>query len=440
MRAWLVLMLMLAWGGPALAQETDPITVYEALATALDNSPVLKEYESRIREARYQVDEAYVQANPTVDFAASYRRISPEVAIMFQGQSVVVTPEHNYNLALTLNQAIYTFGRLKWSTLAAELQVRARVQEYRQQAEEILREVWVAYHTVLLAQEAVVIAEDRVAAQRAQLVDSENLYEAGVVARFDVLRNQAELSRVEQILLEAQNQVLVAKANLRTAMGLPPTYPLELVSTDLPPPPPPDWTPGLEQALEERPELEALRWAVEAGQARVRFEETQDNPRLDLQSQATKQNVTGFAAGEQWTTSLVFSVPLFDGGLSKARRNQAEEGVRQLQQNLEQVRRAVVLEVERAYLELVNTWKTMEVASRQLEEQTEALRVARVRYKEGISTNVELLDSQTAFSQAQFSVAEARFQYQEAWAAWRRAISGEYPVEVPGIPPETATE
>lgn len=408
----------------------------QAMSLVLQETPTLKRMNSRIRQAEYRVQEAYTPAYPTANFSAEYSRVEPPVS--FPG-GPVINPANNYRFGLTLRQAIYTFGRMKWNVLASKLAKRAVQEEYRTELNRLILLVAQSYIDALLSQEQVSIAESDLEAQLANLRTSRLLFEQGVAARFDVLRNSAAAAQAQQILIEAQTNESVRKAQLLSLLDQPLNRKLELM-------PLPINAPNEDlmmedsklQALETRPDLRSLRWAVEEARARVEVAETSNNPNLELQNTTTNQNATGFAPGTQNVTALVFSVPLFDGGVSHWQKEQALESVNQLTADLEQAERDAVLQIEESYLRLSERWKAIAVAQENVAQADEALRVAVLRYQNGISTNVELLESQAARSRARFELARARGNFLSSRWTWWQATAGVYPVEVP-LPPEIRT-
>lgn len=421
MRALLLALLLLG------AVRADTMDVQQAVTRALETSPTLAEYRSRVREALYQIDEAYTGYYPTLGFTATYSNVQPEV--LFQG--IAIQPQHNYNLLLVLNQTLYTFGRLKWATKSAELNELAIREQYRREIENLMLTTALEFGDAVLTGQAVTIAEANLEARQTQLKDAQTLFAVGKVARFDVLNGEADLSTARQALLQAQNRRDLARARLLSRLQLPPDTALELIPLSVERTFQPDLQQGREQAQRERPELKALDFAIEAASARVNLAAAQDNPNLSLRSQALQQNVTGFVPGQQYTTSITFDVPLFDGGLTRARVNQGREIVEQLTQSREEQRRAVLLEVDQAYLDLTSAQeqlKVAQVASRQAEE---AERVARVRYQAGVSTSLELQDAIAETSRARFGQAQAEYDFYAAQCRWYRAISGPPPIPIP---------
>jgi len=415
---------------PELEKELLRLDLRRAMSRVLNTTPSLEKISSRIRQSEYSVQEAFTSAYPTIDFSAQYSRVEPPIALPNGGP--IISPPNNYQFSLVINQAIYTFGRMKWNVLARKLAKRVVQEEYRTELNRLIYLVAQRYIEALLAQERVTIAQDDLEAQLANLRISKLLFEQGVAARFDVLRNSSAASQAQQTLIEARTGEKVAKARLLSLLDEPLGRPLYLEAMPLHAPNPDLALPDSKlEALETRPDLRSLRWAVEEARARVEVAETSNNPSLDLRNTTTNQNATGFSPGTQNTTALIFSVPLYDGGVSHYQKEQALESVKQLTYDLEQAERDAVLQIEEVYRQLVDRWRAISVAEENVEQAEEALRVAVLRYENGISTNVELLESQAARSQARFSLAQARGNFLLSRWNWWQATAGEYPTEVP---------
>lgn len=417
---------------PTPKAEVLELNLQQAMAEVLTESPSLEKIQSRIRQAEYRVQEAYTAVQPTVDFATQYSRIEPPVS--FPG-GAVISPPNNYKFTLTIRQAIFTFGRLKWNSLANKLAKRTTQEEYRTELNRLIHLTAQRYIEALLSQEGVAIAEDNLEAQLANLRISRLLFEQGVAAKFDVLRNAAAAAQSQQELIEAKTSATIAKARVLSLLNQPLDRPLALGALELGGPLNIDLVDAKQRALESRPDLRSLRWAVEEAKARIEVAETSNNPTLELQNQTVNQNATGFSPGTSNTTALVLSVPLYDGGVSHYQAEQARESVLQLSKDLEQSERDAVLVVEETFHQMLDRWKAISVAKENVTQAEEALRVAVLRYQNGISTNVELLDSQAARSQAKFGLAQARSNYLLSQWAWWQATAAEYPTEVP-LPPE----
>lgn len=441
MRNLLTMLVLIALAaGPAFAEPKwdsvffaqaagEGLTLPEALQEALDHSPVLRQYRSRYREAGFRVDEAHAGGLPQISLDAGYTRIEP--TLDFGTLPVVVND--NWSVGVQLRQALLTFGRLEWASEAAQLAQQAAREEYRQQAEDLMARVSQAFLEYAWRQDEVRVAAERLEARRAHLRDVEKMYEAGSVANYDRLATQAAESEAEQRLLAAQHRVELAKARLQVLLGRPLDQPLAISLEGVPEPPAEDRAAGVSRAFERRPELAALGKAVEAARARISLAEAQGAPTFGLETGYVRRTATAFQTDWQFQAGVGLHVPLFDGGATAARAAQAREAAVQLEEMLAGVRQQVTLDVEEAWLDLEEARRQVDVARAHLDGATEADRVAALRYRVGVSTNLELLEAQSSLAQARSGWSEAGFRLRSAWVRWVRATSGDFAVAVPSL-------
>jgi outer membrane protein len=404
---------------PPVNSSLPTLTLEEAQKTALDTSPTLRDYRSRRAEARFKVDEAYTIVAPNISVGANYTEISPSVAVNFGGMNIVAIAAHNYDVTLTLQQAIYTFGRLKWSAANAELLEKASKADLAYQQSRVLEDATVAYYMAGEASEQVRIAEQNYNARRGHLADSQALVNAGAAAPYDVKRDESALATAEQQLLEAQNKRALALVQLYTIMGIGQDG-REPVRAAFSLTPPPELA-SIVSVVSSRQDLEAERWAREAAVARVSLAHTGNAPRLDFDTDYSRRNAITFTPDHLFEATIQFSFPIFDQGLTRTKVDQAKEVVEQLSAQYDNAVRQVKLELESYYLDIVNRWKRLDSAQRALDAAQEAERIAVLRYQNGLSQNIETLDAESTLTQAQQDLLTARYEYLISWAHYRRA-------------------
>lgn len=396
------------------------LSLQQVQQEALLHSPSLREGESKVRESRYKVDEAYTLVNPTVQLTANGSRVTPPVEYGIGGVTLVtVQPEYSYSAGVSLRQTLLTFGRLRWAAASAELSEKAVQADLQDRRLRVLEEASLAYYEALATADQVGVAEEQVTARQAHLQDAVKRVQAGPGTPFEIKRDEAALAQAEQTLLEARNRADLARVRLFTLIDRPDHgESLETVE-ELPAPP----TEPLESALARRYDLAASRWGVDAAEARVSLAESQDAPNLGMQTDYTTRNQVAFSPARQWTVGLNLQVPLYDGGLTEVRTLQAREIALQLEALDEQARRNASLELKSLVLDSTSRYQRLEVSERNLSSATEAARIARLRYQNGLSTNVELLDAQSALTAAQQEKVSARYQYLQTLARYRRAAA-----------------
>lgn len=416
---------------PAPTNHAEPraLSLQDALAIALQNSPDLLASRDQIRIAQYQVRAQYVPFNPTFNLSAQgnpYQVLIPNV-----GQVTTI-----YTFQGTVQQLVYDFGRVHFSALAARLSEKQTRQNYRTTLEKLLQSVETTYYTVALAEVNVDIARQRVGERRMSLKVANDLYKAGFVAQYDVLQYQTQLGQALQDLLTSQGAAEKARESLVIALGLAPGTPIRLTPQPEPDAPPGDGQAGLAQALVRRPEVAALTWAIRSAEVQIRAAARLSSPSLYMTGQYTG---TSSPFGRQFGTftyssfvpGLTLTIPVLDGRYAHWQRMQVEATLSQTQHQLASMRRSVEQDVIQAFTDMETYWQQISIARATAAQAKEAYGIAMVRYREGFSNSIELLNAQDAFVQANQLLATALYNYRVAQVNWRRAISAEYPLTLP---------
>jgi outer membrane protein TolC len=183
----------------------------------------------------------------------------------------------------------------------------------------------------------------------------------------------------------------------------------------------------IEKAKETRPELLAAQRRLDY-QNRVRRAREKGNlPALNLSSGFTYDpEGSGLgAATDSLSATAQLSFPIFDGGLNRSLVRQARADEQSAKITLDQVTLGVSLEVRQAFLNVKSAEQQIQTSARALESARETLRVANLRYAEGVGTPVELSDANTQFVAARTAVVDAIYRYRIAVANLQRAVGSE---------------
>jgi outer membrane protein TolC len=399
----------------------EPLTLEQACKQALDTSPTLKRLESRSQESSHKIEEAQSAGHPRAELDLGYRYVTPELS--FGAFPLLVN--NNYSAGLVLEQTLHNFGRLKWSTEAARLAQEASLQDIARERERIAFETALSYSRLLTADSATKVSRRRIEARTALVRDLELRVKAGSSANFEKLVADVALAEDEQRLLQAQQRQSTLKDQLLVRLGLPLDSKIELV-------PLPEIenraVAGLEAALNDRPEMKAVRLAAEAAKARISYEESGSAPELTAQSRFDVRNATAFQTSNQWSVGIQLRVPLWDGGLSQARTKQAQEALIQLEASQRELERQITLQIREADSHMQLSKQRLELARVQRTRALEAQRVGELRFKAGVGTHQEVLDVQAHASEAIQSLLEAEQAVREA--AWELAFSSSQPLQL----------
>ena len=409
---------------PAAAQECPRLTVADAIRTAVSGNPLLDAARRRALAARADIGSARADLFPQVDVQAQYTHESAPASIQIPGtpQTITVGVSDSTVTSINARQYIYTGGRLPALISQAEALYDAAVAQLGSAEADTALQVRQAFYNVLLAQANVTAQERNLSAAQSQLRDANTRFEAGVSARFDVLRAETQVSQAEQSLLEARNSVETAFVALNRAMGVPQSRRWTIVDPGLAPLPAEPLPDLVAAARRGRGEVLAARAQAAAQEAGINIARAEGLPTLSIAASYNIVSTQNSFQSSGWIISATAALNLFNGGRTRADVSAAQARTEEARANLEDVTQGVEQDVRQSYLNLVTSQRTMDTAETTLRQAEEAYDVATVRYQAGVGTATELADALAQLAQARANLNQARYNYNIVWARLQRAL------------------
>lgn len=403
------------------------LSLDKCVKTALDNNNSVKIAESKIKENTFKVGEAKSGLYPQINLTPAYLRTEPIQQFDFNGASFVVGKKNNYDINLSLNQLIYSFGRLENSIAAAKLKVISSKLEKEANDNMLILIVKEDYYNVLRVKEFVKIATDSVKSNKDHLKTAQDFFKEGIVARYDVLRMETKVSESQQGYIRASNAVDLMENNLKNTMNMDLSTPIVInmekanvdYITKLK-----DVNEFINTGLTYRPEAKETFVAIDMAMKLVKLAASNDKPNLNLVYNYDWKNPTGVSLPNVGNLAVAMSIPIFDGLNTQNMVGAAKENLVQMRVSADEVKNNITLDVRQSYLNFYETRARLDAAAKAVAEGKEALSIAEVRYSAGISTATELSDAQLAYDTASVNYAEALFDYKVAIAKLEKAVGG----------------
>ena len=257
---------------------------------------------------------------------------------------------------------------------------------------------------------------DRVAGglhlHEAQLV--EVLLDVRSADRLDWRRchDRIEGSDAELALVKAENDAAASRAHLAATLGEKEVQQMELA--DEPLPAPLDASPeGLvSQALKDRPDLASLKLNRDAAHRLADAERALSHPTVMLMGAAGVLPATDPKLHGTYSAAGVnVSIPVWNGKLFSARQAQAEFRAGALDRQVDDLTVQVSEQVRLAWLAANTAFRRLDVTARLVEQAEQSLRLAQLRYDNGLGSIVELNQAQVSQVSAQITAAAAKYEY-----------------------------
>ncbi len=419
--------LILATAWAALQAPPPVLTLDDAMRIAEERAFSLQLAESEVEKQRQRVAENRGGLGPRVQLGGTYTRYDREIsASAGPGTSFVVQPIDSTRAQATVSLPIDISGNVKRIVDAARASLAASEANLVATKNDLMRDVQRDYLNVLQAQSLVEVAEQDVRNSEEQLADARKRFEAGASARVEVVRFEAQLAQAQADRIATQNAFELSKKALNNTLGRP-------IETDFVPAPIetlPEFQKSDEEligtAMERRAELEAFRQQLRALGLIAEAEGRGLDPTLGVGVTHSRNfGETGFGGQNHQTIGVVeITWPIFDSGVTQARRRAARQDEKQALIRYEQARLGVSLEVRQAATTLRNAIARLDVAEKRVDLAEESYRLAQVRYRAGEGVQLEVIDAQTELTRARVALIGARYDYLAAYAELRRAIGG----------------
>ncbi|MBS1822997.1 MAG: TolC family protein [Acidobacteria bacterium] len=323
-------------------------------------------------------------------------------------------------MGIQLSQLVTDFGRTRNLVASSQLMEKARVADAEASREDVVLATDQAFYQVIEAQETVKVAMQTVAARKALVDQVSALTSSKLRSELDLSFAKVNLSQAKLLLLNAQNDLDASMAAFSAVLGYDKLIQVTLVDgTGALPPLASSPEALIAEAIQNRPDLQSLKYAEQAAQ---KFSVAQHRLLLPTVSALGVIGSTPVGSPQYFTGDWYgaiggnVNVPIFNGFRFTAQASQASLLAQAATEQTRSLHDQVVRDVRTAWLNANTSLQKVTVTAELLSQANTALELAKTRYDLGLSSIVEL-------SQAELQQIEAAIGNANAVAQYKFAIS-----------------
>jgi outer membrane protein len=420
--------------GSVASEDQTPkkLTLEEAESIALRQAPALGSAYFNVQAANDVVKEVRSQFFPQIEgditavgtangirneFAGTNHSVPP-IRIGASGGLNNPTVLSRESQGLNISQLIFDFGRTANLTAAAKLDALSQAQKTQLIRAQVIYRVDRAYLSVLKAKAMLSVAEQTVNDRQVVLDDINALAQNKLKSDLDLAQAKASLEQAQQLLLQIQNAIGSAYAELSAALGYKAEYQFDLSEEALPGFPKETADALTAVALRVRPDVIAMREQVLSAQKRTLAERDARFPRVEALGTLGRTPVGDSGVqGNYAAAGIDVEIPLFTGGLLSARQDEAASRASSAQKALDDTETEVISAVHSAWLDASTALKNINVAESFAASSAQALALAEAQYRAGQTSIIELSQAQLSDTQAEIAAAAAKYDYEILRAA-----------------------
>jgi outer membrane protein len=412
-------------------------TLEECLAIARTHAPSIRVAEADVARADQAIRVARAALSPTLHLGASFVQSteSPRTVFSIPGTpggplAIKVGSATVLDVRTEARMPLYNGGRDKDLVKAAEAAKVGREHSREQADAELTLRVSRAFYQALSAERLESAAQEALQAALIYRSTSAARVKAGVSPRLDSLQAQVDVSRRTSGYVRAREAVLISHAELEREIGATLDTTRALVEPGAPTEIP-ESAGAIEQALHSRPELAAADQALLENSWRLEAARAASKPEVNLNGTAQYLGPNRF---EDWWdvndpglktyrffAGFGLSMPLYDGGLIRARVGEVAADRFALTARREDLALSIRREVEQALSDARLAFTLWQSDSSNVSASREALRTAAAGYKGGVATGTDVRTAEAALADARAQEAQSLMDFWIARAALDRA-------------------
>ena len=380
----------------------DPV-LDQLIDTALKENKDVRIAAARVEEFAARVDISRAGYFPQIgyDGEATRNRVSREV---YGGGAVNERKYNNYTAAASLGWEIDLWGRIRNATEAARAELLAQEDNRRAVILSLVSAVANTYVNLRQYDRQLEIAQETLASRAESLRLFELKRKGGVVSDLEVAMVRTEYEQAAAAIPPIERQIALTENALSILLGSNPRAIPRGKSIDaLVLPPVPEGVPS--SLLVRRPDISAAEQNLIAANARIGVARAQYFPTISL------TGLFGYASeslsdllqnsANVWTLGGSAIGPIFSGGRISAELRASEAVQRQTLIGYLQTVQGAFRDVDDALVSVQKSRETLVAQGRQVAALSDYARLARVRYDEGYTSYIDVLDAQRRLFDAQ---------------------------------------
>ena len=443
-----------------IIKKGDILTLDQCIDIAIRMNPTVNVAKNTTNVYQSKIGQAKSSYFPQVNITSGYNRENPTQN--YSGDF------NQYSGIASVNQLIYDFGKTNAQTKVAKLNLSSSKYDFDNTLVQLAYNVKQSYYGVLSSKLNEDIYNKSIKEYEKHLAQAKAFFQIGTKSKIDVTTAEVNLSNAQLNYIKAEDSYKTSIAALNNVMGIlnAPEYSIAdtltyknnvKVGTN----PSSDKTikvankktqvknsnPSLKSSIEEtdivdnltfnkfdisledaikkafdsRADLKALIAKEDSAKTSIKLAKTNYYPTLSGNA-SYGWGGKKFPIDSGWSFGANINVPVFNGLLTHNQIKEAQANLDVANSNVEVLKQAIYLEVQQAYISLVDAEKSIPLAKIIVKQAKENIQLANGRYKVGLGSSIEVRDAETNYNNAQLSYIQAFYNYNTARSNLEKAM------------------
>lgn len=419
---WAALVSILFFNAGFAQEQQRALSLDECVSMALSYYPSITAARESIASARADKAGSASRFLPTVSLGYNHVWMDEAPSMNVQGMNISTGKDQIETYSFSATQPITSLFTVLEDYKMKDIGVDIAKIKDEMAKQDLVLQVKQAYFGLLKANRLRQVASETVNLVQTHVDNSIKFYDAGLIAKNDLLIAEVKLADAKQQLVVAEHALALAQAGLNSLIGLDLNTPvtvvdveekrgkIELTEQDL-----------QTLASDNRLEIKEIDQQVKMAQAARGLALSQIFPEAMISASVSHtEGSTGDP--DEKSIMLGLSWSFGDWGKRYFAHRAALHTYKGALAGRELVKKQVELDVRQSYLAVLEATKSIDVSEKAIEQAEENLRIIQKKYEVQAATSTDVLDAQTALTQAKLNYYSALYDLQLAIAKLERAV------------------
>ena len=388
------------------------INLYDALITAIENSPILMSSKIDTETAKHKLSEAKTAYNPVIGASVNLIQSGPKSVYEVEGEEVQLSPTSQGIVTGNLAWIVDVNGQIKRSVKIQSDVYDASKYAFEASLADLIFNVQSSYFSCLLAKENLNTAESAMKTSVDNLKNIIAEVEEGTKPGFDQTRQEYDVTIRQNAVVNALSNYKQSINNFNFTLGyidkslvVPEGTSVDNikfdVSNDL-----------IDKAFTNRSELKQLSKLSEASKIAVSYAQGANYPSLQLTGSYSKNFISTEITGtHNWQAMANINIPIWSGGVVDKKIKQAKSEHEKSLYSIELQKQVIMTSVKNAVLDLLSLKELILTTQKGVELAKENYDIAYTRYEQQLGTYLDVSTALDQLVKAENDYISARYSY-----------------------------
>lgn len=418
----------------ALAQQA--FSAQQAVDYALKNSPTIQNATLDVEIAKAKVNQTIAVGLPQISGSALLQHY-PQVQsfVLENGKSFMVDPnkspeaavalalqlQNNFTGSIAATQLLFN-GSYLVGLKASKTYQRLSVSQLREARVSLAEQIMKSYYGILVNREKTKLLDLNISRLDSTLNETKALFKNGFVEKIDLDRLEVSLNNLKSEKQKTERLLQLSENVLKLQMGMSVKEPIQLTSKleDVAA----DNVLPADTVLDynKRPEYQTLKTSRDLAMLDIKNVKAGYLPSLvglatlGFNSAASRiRNLGNFNEEFRYMPysfiGLSLNVPIFDGFEKRYKVQQSNLNLRKVSNGFKALENGIDLELRQANTNLANARTNLDIQKRNLKLAEEVVRVSKVKYKQGVGSNLEVTNAESSLKESQTNYYTALYDF-----------------------------